>query len=244
MARRPRRRWWWGLAVAGWVGITSLALGPDPGFRVTLAESFAVRAVDVSGRRHPIATFDGRAWVTDLPRRLIGPPAPDPPAIVGLETSDGVPVSTVPVFAASGERWRWAQQAVEALALRTVPVGNGRLTEVSTYVPAGAVGNAVYVDLTVRTPDPLWRGAVVGAWVLPQEGAEPVVLGARSVAFRSYGEYVSIPRRHPLGIAVAGRGGIQTWVMYNRSPIGDTFELAALSRRGLRELPPIPRGAS
>jgi hypothetical protein len=244
MARRPRRRWWWGLAIAGWVALAGLALGPDPGFRVTQAESFAVRAVDVSGRRHPIATFDGRAWVTDLPRGLIGPPAPDPPAIVGLETSDGVPVSTVPVFAASGERWRWAQQAVEAVALRTAAIADGRLTEVSTYVPAGAVGHAVYVDLSVRTPDPRWEGAVIGAWVLPQDGAEPVVLGARTVAFRNYGEYVRIPRRHPLGIAVAGRGGTQTWVMYNRSPGGDSFELAALSRRGLRELPPIPRGAS
>src|SRR5262245_52447205 len=140
MARRHGRRWWWGLAIAGWVALAGLALGPDPGFRVTLAESFAVRAVDVSGRRHPIATFDGRAWVTALPRGLIGPPAPDPPAIVGLETSDGVPVSTVPVFAASGERWRWAQQAVEAVALRMTALGDGRLTEVSTYVPAGAVG--------------------------------------------------------------------------------------------------------
>jgi len=43
---------------------------------------------------------------------------------------------------------------------------------------------------------------------------------------------------------VAGRGGVQTWVMYNRSLAGDTFELAGLSRSGLRELPPIPRGAS
>jgi hypothetical protein len=244
MARRAVRRWWWGPAVAGWVAVASLALGPDPGFRVTQAESFAVRAVDVSGRRHPIATFDGRTWLVDLPRGLVGPPSPDPPAIVGLETSDGVPVSTVRVFAASGEQWRWAQRAVEDLALRTAAIGEGRLTEVSTYVPAGAAGSAVYVDLSVRTPAPRWQGAVVGAWVLPQEGAEPVVLGARPMAFRSYDEYVRIPRRHPLGIAVAGRGGTQTWVMYNRSLTGDTFELAAVSRRGLREHPPIPRGAS
>jgi len=244
MARRARRRWWWGLAVAVWVAVGSLAVGPDPGFRVTQAESFAVRAVDVSGRRHPIATFDGRGWLVDLPRQLVGPPAPDPPAIVGLETSDGVPVSTLRVFAASGERWRWARQAVEELALRTAALSGDRLTEVSMYVPAGVDGSAVYVDLSARTPDPHWRGAVVGAWVLPQEGGAPVVLGARPVAFGSYDEYVRIPRRHPLGIAVAGRGGVQTWVMYNRSAGGDTFELAGVSRRGLREHPPIPRGAS
>jgi len=244
MARRARRRWWWGLAVAVWVAVASLAVGPDPGFRVGQAESFAVRAVDVSGRRHPIATFDGRTWLIDLPRQLVGPPAPDPPAIVGLETSDGVPVSTLRVFAASGERWRWARQAVEDVALRTAALSGERLTEVSMYVAAGVAGSAVYVDLSVRTPDPQWRGAVVGAWVLPQEGGAPVVLGARPVAFRSYDEYVRIPRRHPLGIAVAGRGGVQTWVMYNRSAGGDTFELAGVSRRGLREHPPIPRGAS
>jgi len=244
MARRGRRRWWWGLAVLVWVAVASLALGPDPGWRVTQAESFAVRAVDVSGRGHPIATFDGRTWLVDLPRGLVGPPAPDPPAIVGIETSDGVPVTTVRVFAATGERWRWAQQAVENLALREAALGERRVTEVSMYVPAGISGSAVYVDLSVRTPDPTWRGAVVGAWVLPQAGAEPVVLGARPAAFRSYDEYVRVPRRHPLGIAVAGRGGTQTWVMYNRSLSGDTFELAGVSRRGLREHPPIPRGAS
>ena len=155
-----------------------------------------------------------------------------------------MPVSTIRVFAASGERWGWARQAVEALAMRTAALGDRRLTEVSTYVPAGGSGSPVYVDLTVRTPEPRWQGTVVGAWVLPQDGAEPVVLGARQVAFRSYDEYVRIPRRHPLGIAVAGRGGVQTWVMYNRSPAGDSFELAAVGRRGLRELPPIPRGAS
>lgn len=230
--------------MAVWVAAASLGVGPDPGFRVTQAESFAVRAVDVSGRRHPIATFDGRAWLVDLPRQLVGPPAPDPLAIVGLETSDGVPVSTLRVFAASGERWRWARQAVEAEAVRLAAIGDARLTEVAMYVPAGVDGSAVYVDVSVRTPDPRWSGAVVGAWVLPQEGAEPVVLGARPQVFRSYDEYVRIPRRHPLGIAVAGRGGTQTWVMYNRSPAGDTFELAGVSRRGLREHPPIARGAS
>jgi hypothetical protein len=153
-------------------------------------------------------------------------------------------VTTVRVFAASGEPWRWAQRAVEDVAARTSGLGERRVTEVSMYVPAGAGASAVYVDLTMRTPEPQWRGAVVGAWVLPQEGAEPVVLGARPAAFRSYDEYIRIPRRHPLGIAVAGRGGVQTWVMYNRSKDGDTFELAAISRRGLREHPPIPRGAS
>jgi hypothetical protein len=244
MARRAGRGWWWGLAVAVWVAVASLVVGPDPGWRVTQAESFAVRAVDVSGRRHPIATFDGRTWLVDLPRGLVGPPAPDPPAIVGLETSDGVPVSTVRVFAASGEQWRWAHQAVEELALRTAAIGEPRVTEVSTYVPAGSAGGAVYVDLSVRTPSPRWQGAVVGAWVLPQEGAAPVVLGARPAAFRSYQEFLRIPRRHPLGIAVAGGGGTQTWVMYNRSQAGDTFELAGISRRGIREHPPIPRGAS
>jgi hypothetical protein len=244
MVRRAGRRWWWGLAVIAWVGVASLALGPDPGFRITQAESFAVRAVDVSGHRHPIATFDGRSWLIDPPRLLVGPPAPDPPAIVGLETSDGVPVSTIRVFAASGERWVWARQAVEALATRTAGLGDRRLTEISTYVPAGGAGSPVYVDLTVRTPEPRWQGTVVGAWVLPQDDAEPVVLGARQVDFGSYDEYLRIPRRHPLGIAVAGRGGVQTWVMYNRSPVGDSFELAAVGRRGLRELPPIPRGGS
>ena len=181
MARDAGRRWWWGLAVAAWVGVASLALGPDPGWRVTQAESFAVRAVDVSGRRHPIATFDGRIWLVDLPRGLVGPPAPDPPAIVGLETSDGVPVSTVRVFAASGERWRWAQQAVEAAGAAH---GRHRRTSASPRCrctcPPACAGGAVYVDLTVRTTGPRWQGAVVGAWVLPQDGAAPVVLGARA----------------------------------------------------------------
>jgi hypothetical protein len=234
----------WVVLVAIWVGVQTLDVGPDPLHVVSQAESFAVRAVDVSGRRHPIATFDGRAWAIDAPRALVGPPSPDPLAIVGLETSEGVPVTTLRVFAASGESWRWAQRAVEDLAVRTAGIGERRTTEVSMYVPAGAGANAVYVDLTVRTPEPQFRGAVVGAWVMPVEGAEPVVLGARPAAFRSYDEYIRIPRRHPLGIAVAARGGVQTWVMYNRSVAGDTFELAGLSRSGLREHPPIPRGAS
>ena len=245
MSRRVvRGGWWWGVALAGWVAVGGPGVGPDPSRSVTQAEAFAVRAVDVSGKRHPIATFDGRAWLIDMPSRLVGPPSPDPPAIVGLETSEGVPVSTVRVYAASGEPWRWAQHAVEALAAHTAAIGERRVTEVSMYVPAGVGANAVYVDLTVRTPEPRWQGAVVGAWVLPVEGAEPVVLGARPVRFRSYDEFIRIPRRHPLGIAVAGSGGVQTWVMYNRATTGDTFELAGVSRRGLREHPPIPRGAS
>ncbi len=242
--RRGRSGQWWLALFAGWMGLQSLDLGPDPTLIVSQAESFAVRAVDVSGRRHPIAVFDGRGWLVDSPRGLVGPPAPDPPAIVGLETSDGIPVTTVRVFAATGEGWRWAQRAVEDVAARTSGLGERRVTEVSMYVPAGAGARAVYVDLTLRTPEPEWRGAVVGAWVLPQEGTAPVVLGARPASFRSYDEYIRIPRRHPLGIAVAGRGGVQTWVMYNRSKDGDTFELAGISRRGLREHPPIPRGAS
>ena len=245
MSRRVvRGGWWWGAALAGWVAVGGPGVGPDPSRSVTQAEAFAVRAVDVSGKRHPIATFDGRAWLIDMPSRLVGPPSPDPPAIVGLETSEGVPVSTVRVYAASGEPWRWAQQAVEALAAHTAAIGERRVTEVSMYVSAGVGANAVYVDLTVRTPEPRWQGAVVGAWVLPVEGAEPVVLGARPVRFRSYDEFIRIPRRHPLGIAVAGTGGVQTWVMYNRATTGDTFELAGVSRRGLREHPPIPRGVS
>lgn len=242
--RRARVGPWWLALFAGWVGVQSLDVGPDPLHIVSQAESFAVRAVDVSGRRHPIATFDGRAWLVDAPRTLVGPPAPAPPAIVGLETSEGVPVTTLRVFAASGEPWRWAQHAVEDLAARTAGIGERRVTEVSMYVPAGAGASAVYVDLTLRTPEPQWRGAVVGAWVLPVDGASPVIVGARPVAFRSYDEYIRIPRRHPLGIAVAGRGGVQTWVMYNRAADGDTFELAGLSRSGIREHPPIPRGAS
>jgi len=242
--RRGRGGRWWLALCAGWMSLQSLDLGPDPTLIVSQAESFAVRAVDVSGRRHPIAVFDGRGWLVDSPRSLVGPPAPDPPAIVGLETSEGLPVTTVRVFAASGEPWRWAQRAVEDVAARVSGLGERRVTEVSMYVPAGAGASAVYVDLTLRTPEPQWRGAVVGAWVLPQQGTEPVVLGARPASFRSYDEYIRIPRRHPLGIAVAGRGGVQTWVMYNRSTAGDTFELAGISRRGLREHPPIPRGAS
>jgi hypothetical protein len=243
MGRRGRRLWGWGIAIGVWIAAGGLALGPDPR-QAPQAESFALRAVDVSGRRHPIATFDGRGWLVDLPGRLIGPPAPDPPAIVGLETNEGVPAFTLRVFAAAGERFRWARAAVERLALQTAGIGDARTTEVSMYVPAGVTGGAVYVDLSVRAPEPLWRGAVVGAWVLPQDGAAPVVLGARSASFGSYDEFVRIPRRYPLGIAVAGRGGTHTWVMYSRSAEGDTFELAGVSRRGLREHPPIPRGAS
>jgi hypothetical protein len=230
--------------LAAAVAASSLTLVPDPGPLVVLAEAFAVRAVDVSGRRHPIATFDGRGWLVDTPANLVGPPAPDPPAIVGLETSEGVPVTTVRVYAASGERWRWAQRAAEAVALQAAPIGDRHTTEVSMYVPAGIGGDAVYVDLTIRTPEPRWQGAVVGTWVLPVAGGEPRLLGTRTAAFKAYDEFVRIPRRHPLGIAIAGRGGEQTWVMYNRNPDGDTFELAGLSRRGLRELPPIPRGPS
>ncbi len=243
-ARPGKGLWAWGAVLAAWVAIGGPSPGPDPGRAVVRAEAFAVRAVDVSGRRHPIATFDGRSWLIDMPAQLVGPPSPDPPAIVGLETSEGVPVSTVRVFAASGEPWGWAQRAVENLAAQTAAIGERKVTEVSMYVPAGVGANAVYVDVTVRTPDPDWRGAVVGAWVLPVEGTEPVVLGARPARFRSYQEFVRIPRRHPLGIAVAGAGGVQTWVMYNRARTGDTFELAGVSRRGLREHPPIPRGQS
>ena len=242
--RRGRSGRWWLAFCAGWMGLQSLDLGPDPTLIVLQAESFAVRAVDVSGRRHPIAVFDGRSWLVDAPRQLVGPPSPAPPAIVGLETSEGLPVTTVRVFAASGEPWRWAQRAVEEVAARAAGIGERRGTEVSMYVPGGAGASTVYVDLTLRTPEPEWRGAVVGAWVLPQAGTAPVVVGARPATFNSYEEYIRIPRRHPLGIAVAGRGGVQTWVMYNRSRDGDTFELAGISRRGMREHPPIPRGAS
>lgn len=235
---------WWLAGVAGWLGLSSLSLAPDPTRIVAQAESFALRAIDVTGRRHPIALYDGRGWVVETPRVVPGPPAATPQAIVGLETSEGVPMRTVRVFAASGPDWQWAQAAVEAVAVRAARVGERRQTEVSMYVPAVPGAQPVYADLTVRTPDPQWRGAVVGAWVLPVAGTSPIVLGARVTPFRSYDEFIRIPRRHPLGIAVAGRGGVQTWVMYNRGPGGDAFELAAVSRRGLRELPAIPRGPS
>jgi hypothetical protein len=244
MERRRQRTGWWLAGIAGWLGIASLDVGPDPARIVTYAEAFAVRALDVTGRRHPIATFDGRSWLIDAPGPLVGPPAPTRPDIVGLETSEGVPVTTVRVYAAHGPSWRWAQEAVEQVAARAAGLDQPRITEVSIYVPAGAGTVAVYADLTVRTPEPEWRGAVAGAWVLPIEGASPIVLGARVVMFGTYDEFIRIPRRHPLGIAVAGRGGVQTWVMYNRAPDGDTFELADISRRGARDHPPIARGPS
>jgi hypothetical protein len=243
---RPRVRggFRWLALVAASLGLLTLEVGPDPTRIVLQAESFALRALDVSGRRHPIATFDGRGWLIDRPQPLVGPPSPDTPPIVGLETSEGVPVTTIRVFAASGEPWLWAERAVEAVALGAARLGDRRVAEVSMYVPAGAGASAVYVDLTMRSPEPEWRGVAVGAWVLPMDGASPVVLGARTKTFRSYDDFVRIPRRHPLGIAVAGRGGEQTWVMYNRSRDGDVFELAAVSRRGIREHPPIARGPS
>lgn len=246
MPRPPTRTrpWRWTACLTAAVAASSLTLVPDPTPQVVQAEAFAVRAVDVSGRRHPIATFDGRGWLVDRPASLVGPPAPDPPAIVGLETSEGVPVTTVRVYAATGAAWRWAQRAAEELALATSPIGERRTTEVSMYVPAGIGSDAVYVDLSIRTPEPRWQGAVVGTWVMPVKDEAPMTLGSRVSAFKSYAEFIRIPRRHPLGIAVAGRGGEQTWVMYDRSPAGDGFELAGVSRRGLRELPRIPRGPS
>lgn len=230
--------------MAGWLGLSSLTLAPDPAGIVAQAEAFALRAVDVAGRRHPIALFDGRGWVIDAAVPAAGAPLPESHAIVGLETSEGVPMRTVRVFAANGPEWQWAQAAVEAVAVKAARVGERRQTEVSMYVPAVPGAQPVYADLTVRAPDPQWRGAVVGAWVLPVEGASPIVLGARVTPFRSYDEFIRIPRRHPLGIAVAGRGGVQTWVMYNRGPAGEAFELAGVSRRGLHEHPAIPRGPS
>ena len=93
----------------------------------------------------------------------------------------------------------------------------------------------------MRTPEPRWQGAVVGRVGAAGRKAPPRWCSARGRrAFRSYEEFVRIPRRHPLGIAVAGSGGVQTWVMYNRAATGDTFELAGISRRGMREHPPIP----
>lgn len=235
----------WGLAgVAGWLALSSLTLAPDPTRIVAQAEAFALRAVDVAGRRHPIAHFDGRGWVVEAAAPTAVVSDSKRPAIVGLETSEGVPMRTVRVFAAHGPEWHWAQAAVEAVALKAAPVGRQRQTEVSMYVPAVPGAQPVYADVTLRRPDPQWRGVVVGAWVLPVEGASPIVLGARVTSFRSYDEYIRIPRRHPLGIAVAGRGGVQTWVMYNRGPTGETFELAGVSRRGLREHPAIARGPS
>lgn len=234
----------WVVCTASWMALQALHIGPDPIRIVTSAGAFAVRALDDSGRRHPIATFDGRMWLVAAPRDLIGPPAPDVPAIVGLETSEGVPVMTVRVLAESGPHVAWARRAVEGEALGRLRLGDRRVTEVSTYVPAGPDGSAVYVDLTVRADEPEWRGAVVGAWVLPVIGAAPVVLGARRVAFRDYAEFLRIPRRHPLGIAVAGRGGEHTWIMYNRGPRGHQFELASVGRRGIREHPAIPRDGS
>ncbi|MEZ5293004.1 MAG: hypothetical protein R2745_18125 [Vicinamibacterales bacterium] len=234
----------WLAMLAGWMAVHSLELGRDPAEIVSYAEAFDLRALDVSGRRYPIATFDGLRWLAASPRALVGPPAGEPPAIVGLETTDGVPVTTLRVFAVSGEAWAWARRTIESLAVRAAHLGDRRLTEVSMYVPAGAGGYPVFVDMVVRTPEPSFRGAVVGGWVLAVDGGEPVVLGARTTTFASYDALVAAPRRHPLGVAVAGRGGDQTWVMYRRDVKGDAFELAGVGRRGIVEHPPIPRGPS
>ena len=149
------------------------------------------------------------------------------------------------VYAASGEPWRWAQRAVEDLAAQTAAIGERRVTEVSMYVPAGVGANAVYVDLTVRTPEPRWQGAVVGAWVLPVGGRGRPWCSARGRCGSAATTSSSASRAGTRSASPwPGRGGVQTWVMYNRAATGDTFELAGVSRRGLREHPPIPRGAS
>ena len=245
MARRARRRWWWGLAVIAWVGVASLALGPDPGFRITQAESFAVRAVDVSGHRHPIATFDGRSLAdrsATPARRSAGARSAGDCRPRNQRRRAGLHVR---VFAASGERW--ALGPAGGRSAGDEDRGHGR--------PPAHRGLDLRAGRRRRQCRSTWTSpceprsrAGRERWSAP--GCCRRTAASRSCSAR--GKWPSaattstcgIPRRHPLGIAVAGRGGIQTWVMYNRSPAGDSFELAAVGRRGLRELPPIPRGVS
>jgi hypothetical protein len=231
----------WLVAVCAGVAVGGFPLDSDPGPRAAFAQPFALRAVTVSGAREPIAQFDGRQWV---------PPALDPAvpigdevAIAGLESTDGGLVYTVGVFPMSSAFWPRARAAVEQLAVGGGGVGRARVTEVVMYAPPGLGGDAVFVDLVSRDPDPAWRGAVASAWVRPDPaGGAPLVLGSRVQPFATYEAFRAIPRRHPLGVAVAGPRGAVTWVMHTRRGGQDAFELVDLQRKGLFERPPFVRG--
>jgi hypothetical protein len=111
------------------------------------------------------------------------------------------------------------------------------------YAPPGLGGDAVFVDLVTRDPDPAWRGAVASAWVRPNPaGGAPLVLGSRVQPFATYEAFRAIARRHPLGVAVAGPRGAVTWVMHTRRGGQDAFELVDLQRKGLFDRPPFVRG--
>ena len=232
----------WLLAVCAGVAAGGFPLTSDPAPRVAFAQPFALRAVTVAGAREPIAQFDGRQWVAapDEPSRRSGGAGT---AIAGLELTDGGLVYTVGVVPMSSAFWPRARAAVEQLAVDCGRVGKARVTEVVMYVPPGLGSDAVFVDLVTRDDEPTWRGVVASAWVRadPASGT-PVVLGARVQPFDTYDAFRAIPRRHPLGVAVAGLRGAVTWVMHTARGAQDAFELVDLQRRGLFERPPIVRG--
>jgi hypothetical protein len=244
MAASTRNPVVWLVGLCAGVALGGLPLTSDPFPRASFAQPFALRAVTVAGAREPIAQFDGRQWVpsadasgVDVTSRAAGA------AIAGLESTDGGLVSTVGVVPMSSTVWPRARAAVEALASDAARLGPARVTEVVMYAPPGLGSDAVFVDLVTREPDPAWRGAVASAWVRPgADGSAPVVLGARVQRFASYAAFRAIPRRHPLGVAVAGPRGAITWVMHTARGAQDTFELVDLQRRGLFERPPIVRG--
>ena len=233
----------WLVAVCAGVAVGGFPLTSDPGPRAAFAQPFGLRAVTVSGARELIAQFDGRQWVAPAVEPAAQGPVADGAAIAGLESTDGGLVYTVGVFPMSSAFWPRARAAVERLAVDNGGVGRGRVTEVVMYAAPGLDGDAVFVDLVSRAPDPAWRGAVVSAWVRPDPASgAPLVLGPRVQPFATYEAFRGIPRRHPLGVAVAGPRGAATWVMHTRRGGQDAFELVDLQRKGLFERPPFLRG--
>ncbi len=218
----------WGLTLLAVAIVGTRSLDHDLAAPDVARAAFTLFVVDDGGTRAPVAHFDGLAWapvcesreLQPVPRQQLGP-------VLAVEGSRGSPLYAVRLMSGEPRRWQRARDAVQALTGGAVDVP-GRIREAAVYVPEGVPSEAVFVDLVMRSTEPTWWGVAASGWV-HSDGDRVRVLAPLVTAFASYDEYISTPRRHPLGVADVGRSGERVWVMQRRAPDRSDIELVRVT---------------
>lgn len=209
---------------------------------------FTLFAVDRGGAQTTLALFDGNAWrppcdpssrqpLAELP----GVPAGEGPAtiaptqldIAGLAGSPGAPLLQVRELTGDTVGWEPTVDIVEARALEATGFSGPRSSVPRVYSADAAGTGVAYVELTLRAPEPAFRGFVASGWVIAREPEPAGLVGFEVAPFGDYAEFLKIDRQVPLGLV--GEGDDHVWVMKRLPTARGDVRFLGVTARGVEE---------
>lgn len=238
--RHGRALWTFALTALVMAGGASVYRDDRPG-RIT-RPGFTVYAVDDGGEQSTIAHFDGQGWrsacgdsaapLDEAPSSRRGATAPVA-QITGLVGTPGAPLLRVRDLTGDTVGWEPTADAVEARAVAEAGLTGPRTTAPRVYSADSAGTGVSYVETVVRVPPPAFRGVVATAWVIVHDERPPQLVDFRMTRFRTYDEYLALPRQVPLGIV--DDIDERVWVMGVRTGLNEDVRLVSVNASEAQE---------